>query len=296
MRPHQLCVFGEVLIDIFPEGKRVLGGAPFNLAWHLQAFGQHPHLISRLGEDAAGLEIREAMAAWGMGTEGLQKDADHPTGYVEVSVRDGEPRYHIGSECAYDYIAAEALDGSACRLLYHGSLALRNPRSADTLSRLKAKGVETVFMDVNLRPPWWRREAVLALIKDADWVKMNQAELQEFHDGRGNFRQEASDFRKQYGLKGLIITRGHEGALVVSEALPPIEVKPSTSPRQVVDTVGAGDAFASVFVLGLVHAWPLEQTMMRAQAFASTLVSRQGAIVREKEFYQSFIDDWGLLR
>ena len=39
---HPIALFGEVLIDQFPEGQRILGGAPFNVAWHLQAFGQKP--------------------------------------------------------------------------------------------------------------------------------------------------------------------------------------------------------------------------------------------------------------
>ena len=39
MSRGRLCLFGEVLFDHFPDGKRVLGGAPFNVAWHLQAFG-----------------------------------------------------------------------------------------------------------------------------------------------------------------------------------------------------------------------------------------------------------------
>ena len=51
-------VFGEVLFDHFPDGSRVLGGAPFNVAWHLQAFGQSPRFISRIGNDPAGLRNR----------------------------------------------------------------------------------------------------------------------------------------------------------------------------------------------------------------------------------------------
>ena len=40
---NKRCVFGEVLFDVFPDGKQVLGGAPFNVAWHLQAFGIAPY-------------------------------------------------------------------------------------------------------------------------------------------------------------------------------------------------------------------------------------------------------------
>lgn len=50
-------IFGEVLFDHFPDGSRVLGGAPFNVAWHTQAFGLAPCFISRIGNDPAGYEI-----------------------------------------------------------------------------------------------------------------------------------------------------------------------------------------------------------------------------------------------
>ncbi len=58
-----LHIFGEVLFDHFPDGSRVLGGAPFNVAWHLQAFGESPRFISRIGNDPAGLEIAALMDA-----------------------------------------------------------------------------------------------------------------------------------------------------------------------------------------------------------------------------------------
>jgi len=293
MHQEGLCIFGEVLFDIFPDGNRVLGGAPFNLAWHLQAFGQPARFISRLGDDAAGREICEAMRDWGLDTQALQTDSDHPTGRVEVRVTDGEPQYRIVPDCAYDFIASEALGDFPCRLLYHGSLALRNPASAQALSRLKEKGVGTLFMDVNLRRPWWRRETVLALIDDADWVKMNAAELRLLHDGGGDdVLQAAEAFRLRHRLKGVVVTRGQDGALAVSEGLEAIQVRPAKTEQQVVDTVGAGDAFASVLVLGLMRAWPLALTMTRAQAFASMLVSRQGAVVRDHAFYRPLVDAW----
>jgi fructokinase len=63
----------------------------------------------------------------------------------------------------------------------------------------------------------------------------------------------------------------------------------------VVDTVGAGDAFASVLLLGINQDWPLQQAMERAQAFASALVGQRGATVQDTHFYQAFVDSWALL-
>ena len=66
MNEHKgVYIFGEVLFDHFPDGNRVLGGAPFNVAWHLQAFGQSPRLVSRIGRDPEGRQVREAMRSLG---------------------------------------------------------------------------------------------------------------------------------------------------------------------------------------------------------------------------------------
>ena len=74
--------------------------------------------------------------------------------------------------------------------------------------------------------------------------------------------------------------------------------KPIATPdhaTKIVDTVGAGDAFASVLVLGLLNGWPLQQTLQRAQAFASSIVGVRGATVNDMAFYQGFCKDWELV-
>ena len=61
------------------------------------------------------------------------------------------------------------------------------------------------------------------------------------------------------------------------------------------DTVGAGDAFASVLLLGLLLDWPMQQTLQRAQAFASAIVGVRGATVSDAGFYERICVDWELL-
>lgn len=120
----QIYVFGEVLFDCFPDGARVLGGAPFNVAWHLQAFGDRPQFISRIGGDESGREIARAMASWGMDCAGLQYDPDYPTGRVEVSITATEPSYEIVADSAYDFITAAELRGPfPAGILYHAASA-----------------------------------------------------------------------------------------------------------------------------------------------------------------------------
>lgn len=294
MTDKTLYIFGEVLFDHFPDGSYVLGGAPFNVAWHLQAFGQQPRFISRIGRDRTGEAVRQAMLDWQMDLSGLQYDVEHPTGAVQVSIERGEPSYLIVPEQAYDFIAAEELPfGKTNGLLYHGTLALRHQISRKALTQLKRRHQGQVFMDVNLREPWWRKDEVLALVRAADWVKLNHHELAALTAECSDLKSVMQDFLEEYHLRGLVVTRGEQGAIALSETGDLVEVAPAQSLR-VVDTVGAGDAFASVLLLGIYLGWPLAQIMERAQAFASALVQCRGATVRDPDFYRVYIVDWKL--
>jgi fructokinase len=285
-------VFGEVLFDHFPDGSRVLGGAPFNVAWHLQAFGLAPRFISRIGDDPSGHEIAALMDAWGMNREALQTDSKHSTGSVRVLIQDGEPHYEIVANSAYDFIDGELLENNNTEgLLYHGSLALRNPVAHAALQAAKARHQGKIFIDVNLRPPWWERETLVPLLHDADSVKLNEAELAELCPGYSGLESAMPAFCAQFDLDILVVTRGAKGAVACSRQGDLVSAKPPSS-ATVVDTVGAGDAFAAVLLLGLSRQWSMETTLERAQAFASALVGRRGATVADREFYSAFSEQW----
>jgi fructokinase len=171
-------VFGEVLFDRFPDGSVVLGGAPFNVAWHLQAFGQAPLFISRVGDDPLGRQVRDTMRDWGMDSDGLQLDSVHPTGTVEVRFEAGEPHYENVDQRAYDFVAADSLPSlQSAGLIYHGTLALRGQASRDAFNKLTEQLSAPRFLDVNLRAPWWSKDAVLSLIGTRTWLKLNGHEL-----------------------------------------------------------------------------------------------------------------------
>jgi len=290
---HPIFIFGEVLFDCFPDGREVLGGAPFNVAWHLQAFGQSPVFVSSVGDDDEGRQIREAMGAWGMRLEGLQVDPEHPTGRVTVMLDHGEPSYKIVPDSAYDFIASDALPDVAAGLIYHGSLALRNRDSRVALERLKPPSGAKIFVDVNLRAPWWERDGVLQLLDDADWAKLNRDELALLGDEGTDEIASAERFRAIHGLQGLVLTRGAAGAIALAQGEDPVEVRPGPV-AEVVDAVGAGDAFASILILGLRLGWPMATTLERAQGFASELVQRRGATVSDPGFYRALVEQWGL--
>lgn len=289
MSDERLCIFGEVLFDHFPDGKRVLGGAPFNVAWHLQAFGRAPLFVSRVGGDPDGEAVRAAMRGWGMDEAALEQDPALPTGRVAVRFQGGEPRYDIRHPAAFDAIAARSLAGEP-RLLYHGSLAVREAASRAALEHLRAQRPERVFVDVNLRAPWWEREDLTALLAGADWVKLNGEELALL---AGDGAADPRAFLQRHGLQGLVLTRGGEGAELIEAAGHRHRVAPRAA-GPVVDAVGAGDAFAAVVLLGLDLGWPVPALLDRAQEFASAICGQRGATVADPAFYRPFVRAWGL--
>ncbi len=205
-------VFGEVLFDRFPDGAVVLGGAPFNVSWHLQAFGQEPLFVSRVGDDPLGRQIRERMLHWGMDCAGLQLDSVHPTGTVEVRIVDDEPSYEIVANRAYDHITAGYLPPlPGAGLLYHGSLALRGADSRTALERLRLDSALPVFVDVNLRPPWWDPDDTLALLERARWAKLNEDELGLLGAVGRDLERRAEHLQAKCGLELLVVTRGAKG-------------------------------------------------------------------------------------
>ncbi len=292
-------VFGEVLFDVFPGGESVLGGAPFNVAWHLQGFGLEPVFISRIGMDANGEKVLEQMQAWGMETTGMQWDRLHPTGRVEVGLSNGQPSFTILPEQAYDYIdpelASRTLAGNNYSLLYHGSLINRSTASREALIQLHEKVGLPVFLDINLRSPWWDISLINKQLSTARWAKMNDDELVRIaSDGKNNgntLEQTARQLCLEHHLETLLITCGAKGAFLVEKGQASV-FRQAIKVPDLVDTVGAGDAFSAVMMIALIRQWPPDLALGRAGEFAAEICGRRGATLPDKEIYQQYTSKW----
>ena len=290
-------VFGEVLYDRFPDGSTVLGGAPFNVAWHLQGFGLAPTFISRVGDDELGERIIATMTAWGMDTLGIQKDETHPTGRVVVSIHNNEPSFEIVSEQAYDFIDAalveKLLREEHYGLAYHGSLIARNPPARTALDALRLANFP-LFVDVNLRRPWWQQEWLDDALRQARWAKVNEHELRilskQVDIPDFNIKVGAEELRRVCDLEMLVVTQGAAGALILSNDLL-IETAPGDV-GEIVDTVGAGDAFSAVTIVGLLRKWPLEVLARRAVDFAAAVCRMRGATASDRDLYRNCLRKW----
>ena len=297
--PERVVVlFGEVLADVFPD-RSVLGGAPFNVARHLQAFGLLPVLITRVGDDPLGQELVATMSRLGMTTEGVQRDPMHPTGQVIVHIENGGHRFEIPPDQAYDYIDANDAHkvalSAAPELIYFGSLAQRNEVSFSAINNILQTVQSRRILDINLREPWYTVEKIQQSLNHAELVKMSEDELKVIA-GLLNIPEDdeyaqAAVIIRRFSLQQLIVTCGAQGVWQL-DADGNKRVQQGGS-IELVDTVGAGDAFTAVFITGTLCGWSSAEILSRANAFAAAICGIRGAIPAAPGFYDSFLNAWG---
>ncbi len=289
MPTRQPLICGEVLFDEFPDGKRVLGGAPFNVAWNLQGLGLAPVFVSAVGRDQAGDQVRVSMQSWGMATAGLQVSQESPTGRVQVTLDAGEPTFTILDRQAYDDIRFPSLPTSDdFWLSYVGSLAFRREPSRSTIRRLIQESGLPRFVDINLRPPWFERETVDELLAGAEWIKLNADELSWIAEADcltgDDIGRATEKLRRRYGGRQYFITCGSAGAYAIDDAGTRLFVE-APAPAPMVDAVGAGDAFAAATIFGIDRDLAMDELLQVAVGFASRACTIQGATSQNHNHY-----------
>jgi fructokinase len=269
---------GEVLWDLLPGGRQ-LGGAPFNFAFHCQQLGHPSAIVSRLGADELGREARAAVRRLGVCADYLQEDDSRPTGTASVALdAGGQPTFTITPEVAYDYLAwgqnLRPLFARA-RAVCFGTLAQRCPvaRGAVQCALAAARDAVVVF-DVNLRQDYYSQEIIEGSLRASRWVKLNEDELTLLHGMLGlsgtTPAEMLTDLRRRFNQEVAALTRGARGCLVQAAGE---QIDLPGVPVEVVDTVGAGDAFTAGLVAGTLEGRSLAQ----AASFANRLAARVAA-------------------
>jgi fructokinase len=282
-----LIVFGEVLFDCFPDGRRVLGGAPFNVAWGLKGFGQDPVFVSAVGADTEGDHIRRQISDWGMRTDALQTDARYQTGDVQIVFNSDEPQYEICAPRAWDFVRDEGYE--ATELIYHGLLALREETTRKSFEAIQARSKAKRFFDINLRPPYDDLDTVKRWIRGVDWLKLNIDELGEvLGEGAIEFasgEKHLDRLREEFGVDNILLTGGIQGAMIKGSFGKAV-CTPAPAPVEMVDTVGAGDSFSAVAIHGILSGLPADVIISQASQFAAKICAMRGATSRDVNFYQ----------
>lgn len=279
-----IALFGEVLADVFPD-RSVLGGAPFNVARHLQVLGLNPIMISRIGNDALGTALLQEMVQLGMQTAAMQRDGTYPTGQVRVVLEKNGHHFDILPDQAYDFINPQetraALTAHSPQLAYFGTLAQRGAPSRQAAQIFLQECQCPLFLDINLRAPWYDPDIVATSLRAAQIVKLNDEELAVVAGMFGwplldEFEQ-ARALQREFELQQVLVTCGAAGCWLLDAQQQLHRARPTSDNRPVVDTVGAGDAFAAVFMQGLLSGWTLPDTLQRACHYASAQCRVRGA-------------------
>ncbi len=275
-----LC-FGEVLWDCVGD-QRHPGGAPLNVAYHLHKMGCEARIVSAVGRDAAGDEMLQYFDSRGLSTEFVQRHPTLPTSTVDVVVEAGQPRYTIHENVAWDEIQfAEAVVRATqeSHAIIYGTLASRRETTRQTLEALLAIENPLRIIDVNLRPPFDESALVLALVRKADWIKLNEGEVEKLTGrsvGAGQLAEAVAALSELTGGKRICVTQGEHGATAWDD----FNVVQEPSPKVTVcDTIGAGDAFTAAFAHGILTepvATHLPAILRRANRLGSIVAALPG--------------------
>ncbi len=273
-----------MLWDRFPDSAR-LGGAPLNFAVQLQRLGHTPRLVSAVGADAAGDEAVHIIRGLGVDITWLQSTSRFATGAATVRVgASGEPVFSIERPAAYD--ALELPDAEITQIsdwtpswIYYGTLFPSGVAGRRTLDRLLRRVPDaTRFYDLNLRPGFDGPSLVTDLLRAAHVVKLNDAEqaaVCRHTDLPPDFERFCRDGRQRFGWKAVAITLGARGCAVLAGD---DFVQAAGVPVAVVDTVGAGDAFAAAFVHGVASGWTARAIADFANRAGAAVAAVRGAI------------------
>lgn len=262
---------GETMVQLVPDGtpgfadtdRAILhqAGAESNVAVGLSRLGANAAWISRLGDDAFGTRIRNALAAENVDCSAVLTDPEAQTGLFVKEVR-GDTRKvhyyrkHSAASRMSPEDASRALQMRARVLLTSGVTAALSTSCEKALRCLMAGAQRTdslIAFDVNYRPVLWpsAEEASLVLhelAESSDMVFIGLDEAAALWDCA-----DPDDVRRHVPSPRTLVVKNGPGPATVFSAGETLEVP--ALPVEVVDAVGAGDAFAAGFIFGHLRGW-----------------------------------------
>lgn len=276
----KITCFGEILWDVFPTHQKI-GGAPLNVALRLHSFKNEVNIISSIGNDANGKELKQYIEQQGLPVAYIQTNKTHETSKVAVTLdAKGCASYAIKQPCAWDYILLEEklvpLVTSSDAFIF-GSLVCRNKQSESTLNTLLNLASYTVF-DVNLRPPHYQIETLVTFMKSANFIKFNDDELFEINEKldykNSNIEENIKHISKRTNTSQICVTLGSKGAVLFHEN----KFYTNTGYKiTVADTVGSGDSFLATLIDSLLKKESPQKAIDTACAIGALVAKHHGA-------------------
>jgi len=287
----ELITIGRVGVDLYPEQIGVplsqvrsfaksLGGSPTNVAVAAARLGHRAAVITKVGDDGFGVYVREALAAFGVDTRfvGTDPTLRTPIVFCEIFPPDRFPLLFYREPKAPDLnITREELDRAAIArvpiLWTCGTALSEEPSRSATLEAARiAKG--RVIHDLDHRPAFWSSplaaRAEAAKILTGAHVVLGNVDEVEMATGTRD-PDAAAEALLAMGPELAIVKQGPRGTLARSKSkrveVPAVEI-------EVLNGLGAGDAFGGALVHGLLADWDLRRVLSFANAAGAIVASR----------------------
>lgn len=270
---------GELLWDILPTGKKV-GGAPINFVYHASQLGAEGFAISAVGDDEPGREILSELD--NNAIRYLIEKVPYPTGTVQVALQEGVPDYVINERVAWDHLSptADTIDlAEQADAICFGTLGQRSSQSRETIQAILSFAPDEAYrcFDLNLRQHYYTKQVIEESLYFANVLKANNEELAVLRDLfhlEGTDRGVADWFMERYNIRMLVLTAGASYSTIYTANE---ESTMQTPEVQVVDTVGAGDAFSGALIISLLKGASLKEAHEFAVRTAGYVCTKEGA-------------------
>jgi len=283
----RVVVAGEALVDLVPDDggrlRALPGGSPFNVAVGLGRLGVPTALLGPISDDEHGTLLAGRLADAGVRTLPAARTARPTTlatvrlddaGHASYSFTlDGTSATGMGPDDLAAAVAEAPEAGTAALHVSLGAVTLASPGTGALLAELLADAASRPLasLDPNVRPAVIEdmdaeRAAIARAVAAVDLVKVSDDDLRALHPDRDPLALAGEWARSGPAL--VVVTRGREGATAVRDDSGTLTV--ASLPVDVVDTVGAGDAFTSGLLAALDDRGLLDRAALRA-ADAATL-------------------------
>jgi 5-dehydro-2-deoxygluconokinase len=297
MPADEVLTMGRIGVDLYPQQigvslrevqtfAKFLGGSPANVAVAAARYGRRSTIISRTGNDPFGLFIHDALRGFGVDDRFVTAVDEYPTPvtFCEIFPPDDFPLYFYRYPKAPDLEIYESeLDLDAIRAAdifwVTGTGLSEEPSRSATLAALRARGRSgiTVF-DLDYRPMFWssREEARHWYRQALPYATVAVGNLDESETAVGvREPHKAADALHEAGIELAVIKQGPAGVLASrAGGNGGDEVQVPPVPIEVVNGLGAGDAFGGALCHSLLSGWDLETSMRFCNAAGAIVASR----------------------
>jgi sugar/nucleoside kinase (ribokinase family) len=250
--------------ELVEDLQLLAGGCAANTAAVLAKLGAKVRLAGMIGQDALGNAVLAELETTGVCLKAVRRTAGAPTSAAIVLVSDnGERSFYYrngGNELLANNHVADSVLKTASLVHVGGALKLLSLDLAELMSRAKSFGCTTSLdTDWDVHGNWMRK--IHGALPRIDYLMTNEEEAAKL-TGKEAPAAAARDLLAR-GPQAVAIKRGQHGAMLATRSgiteLPAYRV-------EVRDTTCAGDSFAAGFLLGISRGWPLDESLMLANA------------------------------